>query len=52
MVFTVFCISNLVRSIKFYIEVKGKIHCANCYPGAVQDAQQKVEAIKKSLGLA
>ena len=44
--------SGTEPKIKFYIEVKGKIHCANCYPGAVQDAQQKVEAIKKSLGLA
>jgi phosphoglucomutase len=43
--------SGTEPKIKFYLEVKGQIHCANCYPGAVADAQKKVEAIKQSLGL-
>ena len=43
--------SGTEPKIKFYLEVKGQIGCANCYPGAVEDAQKKVEAIKASLGL-
>ena len=43
--------SGTEPKIKFYLEVKGQIHCADCYPGAVADAQKKVEAIKQSLGL-
>ena len=43
--------SGTEPKIKFYLEVKGQIGCADCYPGAVADAQKKVEAIKKSLGL-
>ena len=43
--------SGTEPKIKFYLEVKGHIGCANCYPGAVEDAQKKVEAIKASLGL-
>ncbi len=43
--------SGTEPKIKFYIEVKGQIHCAGCYPGAVADAKKKVEAIKSSLGL-
>ncbi|MCR5779978.1 MAG: phospho-sugar mutase [Bacteroidaceae bacterium] len=44
--------SGTEPKIKFYLEVKGQIGCANCYPGAVEDAKKKVEAIKQSLGLA
>ncbi|MBP5515205.1 MAG: phospho-sugar mutase [Bacteroidaceae bacterium] len=43
--------SGTEPKIKFYLEVKGHIGCADCYPGAVADAQKKVEAIKESLGL-
>ena len=43
--------SGTEPKIKFYLEVKGQIGCADCYPGAVADAQKKVEAIKQSLGL-
>ena len=44
--------SGTEPKIKFYLEVKGQIGCANCYPGAVEEAKKKVEAIKQSLGLA
>ena len=44
--------SGTEPKIKFYLEVKGHIECANCYPGAVAEAQKKVETIKASLGLA
>ena len=43
--------SGTEPKIKFYVEVKGQIGCADCYPGAVAEAQKKVEAIKVSLGL-
>ncbi len=43
--------SGTEPKIKFYLEVKGHIGCADCYPGAVADAKKKVEAIKASLGL-
>lgn len=43
--------SGTEPKIKFYLEIKGHIGCAGCYPGAVADAQERVEAIKKSLGL-
>jgi phosphoglucomutase len=44
--------SGTEPKIKFYLEVKGQIGCANCYPGAVEEAKKKVEAIKQCLGLA
>lgn len=44
--------SGTEPKIKFYVEVKGQIGCANCYPGAVASAKERVEAIKASLGLA
>ena len=44
--------SGTEPKIKFYLEVKGQIGCADCYPGAVAEAKKKVEAIKQSLGLA
>ena len=37
--------------IKFYMEIKGEMHCPKCYAGANADAMEKVEAIKKSLGI-
>ena len=43
--------SGTEPKIKFYLEVKGQIGCADCYPGAVEEAKKRVEAIKQSLGL-
>ncbi len=43
--------SGTEPKIKFYIEVKGQMECPNCYPGACAEAQKKVEAIAKDLGL-
>ena len=43
--------SGTEPKIKFYLEVKGQIGCAECYPAEVAKAQAKVEEIKKSLGL-
>ncbi len=33
------------------MEIKGEMHCAKCYAGADADANEKVEAVKKSLGI-
>ena len=43
--------SGTEPKIKFYIEVKGQMNCPKCYPGAVVDANEKIEAVQKSLGL-
>lgn len=43
--------SGTEPKIKFYIEVKGHIDCPKCYAGAVADAQDKVTAVAKSLGI-
>ncbi len=43
--------SGTEPKIKFYIEVKGHMECAKCYAGARAEALEKVEAVKKSLGL-
>ena len=43
--------SGTEPKIKFYVEVKGEMGCPKCYEGARQDAMQKVELVKKSLGL-
>ena len=43
--------SGTEPKIKFYIEVKGHMHCPKCYVGAVDDAQEKIEKVTKSLGL-
>ena len=43
--------SGTEPKIKFYVEVKGHMECPKCYPGAVAEAQAKVDAIKKDLGL-
>ena len=43
--------SGTEPKIKFYMEIKGEMHCAKCYAGADADANEKVEAVKKSLGI-
>ena len=43
--------SGTEPKIKFYVEVKGTMQCPKCYAGAVADAHEKIEAVKKSLGL-
>jgi phosphoglucomutase len=43
--------SGTEPKIKFYIEVKGKMNCAGCYEKANKDAEAKVEAVRKSLGI-
>lgn len=41
--------SGTEPKIKFYVEVRGEIGCANCYKGACADAGQKVEMIMREL---
>lgn len=43
--------SGTEPKIKFYIEVFGEMKCAGCYKKAEETAMQKIEAVKKSLGL-
>lgn len=43
--------SGTEPKIKFYMEVKGVMECPKCYVGAVADAEEKVEAVRKSLGI-
>ena len=43
--------SGTEPKIKFYMEVKGQMGCANCYASAEAEAVKKVEAVKKSLGI-
>ena len=43
--------SGTEPKIKFYIEVKGEMSCPKCYVAAVADAQEKAEAVMKSLNL-
>ena len=43
--------SGTEPKIKFYMEVKGKMGCPKCYAGATAEATEKIEAIKKSLGI-
>jgi phosphoglucomutase len=43
--------SGTEPKIKFYVEVKGEMACPKCYPSATVEAQAKVDAIKKDLGL-
>jgi len=43
--------SGTEPKIKFYIEVKGEMGCANCYDRCVKEADEKIEAIKKGLNL-
>ena len=44
--------SGTEPKIKFYLEIKDTMGCADCYAGCVSRARAKVEEIKKSLGLA
>ena len=43
--------SGTEPKIKFYMEIKGEMHCPKCYAGALADAKEKVDAVKKSLGI-
>ena len=43
--------SGTEPKIKFYMEVKGEMQCPKCYAGATADAMEKIEAVKKSLGI-
>lgn len=43
--------SGTEPKIKFYIEIKGEMGCRNCYESADAEATEKVEAVKKSLGI-
>ena len=43
--------SGTEPKIKFYIEVKAQMGCPKCYVPATAEAAEKVEAVKKSLGL-
>ena len=43
--------SGTEPKIKFYIEIKGQMGCRNCFETADAEATEKVEAVKKSLGI-
>ena len=43
--------SGTEPKIKFYIEVKGHMGCPKCYAGANADAEEKVKAVRASLGI-
>ena len=43
--------SGTEPKIKFYIEVKGEMGCPKCYASANAAAVEKIEAVKKSLGI-
>lgn len=43
--------SGTEPKIKFYIEVKGQMGCPKCYVGANADAEEKVKAVRASLGI-
>ena len=43
--------SGTEPKIKFYLEVKGEMKCAGCYERCNKEADEKIEEIKKSLGL-
>lgn len=43
--------SGTEPKIKFYIEVTGMMGCSKCYISANAEAEQKVEAVRKSLGI-
>ena len=43
--------SGTEPKIKFYIDVKGTMKCAGCYERCSKEADEKVEAIKKTLNL-
>lgn len=43
--------SGTEPKIKFYVEISGEMTCSKCYAGAKAKAMEKVESIKKSLGV-
>ncbi|GAE15939.1 phosphoglucomutase [Bacteroides pyogenes JCM 6292] len=43
--------SGTEPKIKFYMEVTGDMGCRNCFANADAEATEKVEAVKKSLGI-
>ena len=43
--------SGTEPKIKFYLEVKGEMKCAGCFERCNKEADEKIEEIKKSLGL-
>lgn len=43
--------SGTEPKIKFYMEIKGEMGCPKCFAGADAEATEKVEAVKKSLGI-
>ena len=43
--------SGTEPKIKFYIEAKGTMRCAGCYSSAKAAAIEKIEGVKKSLGI-
>src|SRR5574344_1353976 len=43
--------SGTEPKIKFYIEVKDKMNCVNCYERCTNESTEKINAVKKSLGL-
>lgn len=43
--------SGTEPKIKFYLEVKGTMKCAGCYERCNKESAEKVETIKKTLGL-
>ena len=43
--------SGTEPQIKFYLEVKGEMKCTVCYERCNKEADEKIEEIKKSLGL-
>lgn len=43
--------SGTEPKIKFYMEIAGEMGCPKCYPSAVEEANKKVDAIKKELNL-
>ena len=44
--------SGTEPKIKFYMEIKdNSMKCAGCYEGCLKRAEEKIEAVKKSLGL-
>ncbi len=43
--------SGTEPKIKFYVEAKGVMRCAGCYASANASAMEKIEGVKKSLGI-
>ena len=43
--------SGTEPKIKFYVEVKGEMGCHKCFDAANAAAEEKVEAVRKSLGI-